>query len=283
MSSAESEQEKRVWKERADRLLGEKEGEVQPKIEELKRLASKEEGLTLPPGDEFYIKFLRGGLMEPVAALTIIKYYFSLRKQQSQYFKNCLSLDTLVTSTFSQQIHAMLEQRDIHGRRVYVFRPGRWDPSKISFDDLFCAGYCLCEMTAREEKTQIAGYSAICDASGFGWKQLRAISLEDGKNLAGFFNVSFPIWLHQTHVLSAPRVFHMLFAMLSPFLSASVRDTVVFHSGNIGDSLANYFRLEDLPRDLGGTAPPMDNTHNVTQLRGMENFFVELNKYGYKD
>ena len=28
-----------------------------------------------------------------------------------------------------------------------------------------------------------------------------------------------------------------------------------------------YGRLDDLPRDLGGTGPPMDNTHNVTQLR----------------
>ncbi len=35
--------------------------------------------------------------------------------------------------------------------------------------------------------------------------QVRAISMSDGKNLAAFFNISFPIWLRQSHVLNAPR------------------------------------------------------------------------------
>ena len=63
------------------------------------------------------------------------------------------------------------ECRDKLGRRVYVFRPGRWDPSKvshllhpeassppisqISFNDLFCAGYMLSELVVREERTQV--------------------------------------------------------------------------------------------------------------------------------
>ena len=35
--------------------------------------------------------------------------------------------------------------------------------------------------------------------------QMRNISLEDGKNLAQFFNVSFPVWLRKTHIINAPR------------------------------------------------------------------------------
>ena len=31
----------------------------------------------------------------------------------------------------------------------------RWDPDKISLQDLFCAGYMLCEMVVREEETQV--------------------------------------------------------------------------------------------------------------------------------
>ena len=132
----------------------------------------------------------------------------------------------------------------------------RWDPDKIALQDLFCAGYMLCEMVVREEETQvftwrtnpcavtkfvfhslnaqIAGIVSITDASGFGFKHLRAIGLEDGKNMvkfnvvlqnsfqtkniymklqllrifslkASFFNVSFPLYMRQTHVLHAPR------------------------------------------------------------------------------
>ena len=88
----------------------------------------------------------------------------------------------------------------------------RWDPDKIALQDLFCAGYMLCEMVVREEETQvftwrtnpcavtkfvfhslnaqIAGIVSITDASGFGFKHLRAIGLEDGKNMVKFNVVS---------------------------------------------------------------------------------------------
>ena len=105
---------------------------------------------------------------------------------------------------------------------------------------------------------------------------MRAIGLEDGKNLASFFNISFPLWLRQSHVLHAPRyetvrvgdhslkcfickkwsilhyiyqsnqnflsrIFNMLFSMLRPFLSDSVRDNVVFHSGDL-TTIRSYIR-----------------------------------------
>ena len=56
--------------------------------------------------------------------------------------------------------------RDGLGRRVYVFRPGRWDPERIPFTDVqytcdeiqcnravqvFCCGYLLSELVAREQ------------------------------------------------------------------------------------------------------------------------------------
>ena len=46
----------------------------------------------------------------------------------------------------------MLEHRDQNGRRVYVFRPGRWDPDIISVFDVFCGGYALSEMISMETK-----------------------------------------------------------------------------------------------------------------------------------
>ena len=94
---------------------------------------------------------------------------------------------------------------------------------QIPFLDLFCVGYMLCELVIREERTQIAGCVSITDATGFGLKQvrahglnndgipffhlfqMRAIGLEDGKIMASFFNISFPLWLRQSHVLHAPR------------------------------------------------------------------------------
>ena len=55
----------------------------------------------------------------------------------------------------SFQIHNVLEHRDQHGRRIYIFRPGRWDPDKISLQDMFCGGYAMSEMIAMETKYAI--------------------------------------------------------------------------------------------------------------------------------
>lgn len=271
-----------VWYERSKTLLGEESREkTQELVEQLRHLAEKEGNLQLPPDDGFYLKFLRGGKMSPPGALDILKKYFELRQANPNYFQSCLSLEDLFKTTFSAQIHAMLPHRDRHGRRIYVFRPGRWDPDKISFADLFCAGYILCEMVAREERTQIAGLISITDAKGFGWKQVRAISMSDGKNLAAFFNISFPIWLRQSHVLNAPRVFNMLFSMLGPFLSEAAKEEVVFHSGDLA-SMRDYFNPETLPSDLGGSLPPVDNAPNVAELRQMKEFFRTLHQLGFQ-
>jgi len=281
-ATTESDDLEPIWRERAKEVLGEDLEKRDELVEELKRLVKKEEGLKVPDSEKFFLMFLRSGLMSPTAGLGVMKNYFTLKKDQPTYFKSATDLELLARTVFKQNMHCMLPYRDQYGRRIYVFRPGRWDPDQIPFLDLFCVGYMLCELVIKEERTQIAGCVSITDATGFGFKQMRAIGLEDGKNLASFFNISFPLWLRQSHVLHAPRVFNMLFAMLRPFLSDSVRDNVVFHSGDLS-SIRNYISGDILPSDLGGTGKmgPMDNTHNVMGLRKMESFFEDIKQYGY--
>jgi len=277
------EEEKLIWIKRAESVLGEREPERTALLDQLRSLVSEEQGLVVPQDDAFFLKFLRAGMMSPTQALEVMKNYFKLLETSPDIFQNSANLEKLVKTTFSQQIHCMLPHRDKYGRRVYVFRPGRWDPNKIPFVDVFCVGYLLSEMVVREEETQIAGLTAIVDATGFGFKHLRAIGMEDGKKMASFFNISFPLWLRQSHVFNAPRVFHILFNMLYPFLSETVRDEVVFHSGDIA-SIREYFSEDMLPSDLGGTGSlgPMDNSHNVEELRTMEKYFKDLTHYGFK-
>ncbi|XP_023347327.1 alpha-tocopherol transfer protein [Eurytemora carolleeae] len=272
-----------VWRERALSLLKEEPDKVQGLILQLRELGEKENpNLKLPTENGFYLKFLRGGLMDPETSMEIIRNYYKLKMNNPQYFKSCSSIEELAKSTYPSQIQAMLPFRDGHGRRIYVFRPGKWNPDKIPFNDIFCASYMLCEMIAREERTQIAGITAIVDAQGFGFKQMRAIGLENGKNMASFFNIAFPVWLRQSHVLNAPRVFHMLFNMMHPFLNDTVKEEVVFHSGDITSTLKEYFRLDLLPKDLGGTGSIVDNSNNVEQLRSMKEYMSNLGNFGYE-
>ena len=60
---------------------------------------------------------------------------------------------------------------------------------KVSMQTMFACGYALLEMVSVEEKTQIAGVTCVCDASNFGFKHMRNISIEDMKYLALFGQV----------------------------------------------------------------------------------------------
>merc|ERR1711971_67335 len=271
-----------IWVKRAEILLGEKKETRADLLQELRRLVATETNLTVPQDDPFFLMYLRAGLMSPNQGFQVMKNYFNLRSSNPEYFLRSTQLEFLAREVYSKQIHVMLPNRDREGRRVYIFRPGRWDPDKIALQDLFCAGYMLCEMVVREKETQIAGIVSITDASGFGFKHLRAIGLEDGKNMASFFNVSFPLYMRQTHVLHAPRVFNMVFNMLKPFLTPEVRDGVVFHSGDL-TTLRDYVPVDILPSDVGGrkNAPSMDNSSNVEELRTLEGFFQERTEFGF--
>ena len=65
------------------------------------------------------------------------------------------------------------EERDQHGRRVFIIRLGHWDPANISTNLFFTAAFTLFELIALEEKTQIAGVTVVADIRGFGLKHLK--------------------------------------------------------------------------------------------------------------
>ena len=71
--------------------------------------------------------------------------------------------------------------------------------------------------------------------------QMRAIGYEDGRNLAAFFNICFPLWMRQSHVVNTPRLFSMLMSMVKPFLSENVANNVTLHSGDLA-TLRKHFR-----------------------------------------
>ena len=73
---------------------------------------------------------------------------------------------------------------------MYIWRPGQWNPDKINIYDCYCAGYMLCEAAAKEPMSQICGVTVICDATDFGFKQLRQFGIDDIKAFSSFMQVS---------------------------------------------------------------------------------------------
>ena len=150
------------------RSVNEDPDKTDQRIGELKESVLKEDGLKVPDDRSFYLRFLRAGLSSPRDGLDIIKNYFLLRKNYFKYFKVCenkartnkgvsdlftecnrlrqaqRSVQPANSMHAARQVRQEYERkcrhlyfRDELGRRIYVFRPGRWDPDKV---DLVTSG-----------------------------------------------------------------------------------------------------------------------------------------------
>ena len=82
---------------------------------------------------------------------------------------------------------------------------GYWNPDKVFLDDFYASAYVYLEMVSREVKTQIAGVTVINDVSGFGFKHLRQLGLENVRAIIAFMNGAFPIWFRKIHIVNQPR------------------------------------------------------------------------------
>ena len=56
--------------------------------------------------------------------------------------------------------------------------PGRWDPELVPVEEFYASAYVLLELVAREVRTQVAGVTVIADISGFSFKHIRNLGLE---------------------------------------------------------------------------------------------------------
>ena len=142
--------------------------------------------------DSFILKFLRAGNYNNDVATDILINYIRLMRDHPKYYINSLHPD-VIQKVYKEKIHTVLPHRDKFGRRVFIWRPGKWNPDTVTFTDCYCAMYMLCEMIALEPMTQITGCTVVCEGSNIGFKQLKSMCLEDISNCANFVQVNIII------------------------------------------------------------------------------------------
>ena len=148
--------------------------------------------MTSETSESFLLKFLRAGNNKFETATKILINYILLMRDHPKYYSSSLKPD-VIQKVYDEKIHTVLPVRDKFQRRVFIWRPGKWNPETISFTDCYCAMYMLCEMMALEPMTQIEGCTVVCEGSNIGFRQLRSMCLEDIKNSANFIQVIY-VW-----------------------------------------------------------------------------------------
>jgi len=271
-----------VWIKMAAQLLREKPSERSNKVASFRQaIASDHElcnrlglgGETIKEGSEgLLVRFLRAGLWEVDEAMVVLKSYCSLGDEYQQYIDR--AIPSKLERVWSHKLNTINERRDNHGRRVYIFRLGQWDPDTVPVEEYFASAYVLLELVTREVKTQIAGITVIADVSGFAFKHIRTMGIEQIKCVAAFLCGSFPLWFHKIHIIHHPRIFNILYNMIKPFLNDRVRHNILFHGSDL-PSLHQEVPPVLLPEDLGGSGD-LDNSSVVGVAKQLDSHYREL-------
>nr|ACO15206.1 Alpha-tocopherol transfer protein [Caligus clemensi] len=230
------------------------------------REKAREAGMYIKDSKNACAMFLRGGSLNLDKSLDLLQVYLQNKVNCAHYF---LKDDVeRLSYVLGMNTHSITSRRDVEGRRVFIFRPGKWETDKVDLSDLYCLSAMLCELIATEPKSQIAGTLVVYDGEGFGYPQLRSVGVKDAKDTADFMNV-FPVWFRGIHIVRHPFVFKLAYNLVYPFLSENAKEVIHFH-GNDMKSLHRYVDPRILPSEYEGfaeTFSPQELTDTLSDLQ----------------
>jgi len=230
--------------EKNNELLEQFKKEISSNVE-LKELSKSE----LAEDDSFLIRYLRGSNWRVDTAVRLIS---SSHAQVQDYFPYMSAGTPLeLDHVWNKNLVSIPEERDQHGRRVFIFRLGAWNPQDITTHEFFTAAFTLFELVAQEERTQVAGITVVADIAGFGLRHLKSLGLSELQCLCNFLTGAFPLWFRKVHIVNNPRLFNMFLTLCKPLVNERLRENIVMHNCDL-ESLHSEVPLELLPSFLGG-------------------------------
>merc|ERR1712227_557364 len=227
-----------------ERLLSEFELLIQ-NCQEIEEISENE----LVNDKDFLIRYLRGSNWDVNVALKLITSSFTQVKDYFPFMS--AGVPSKLDDVWKQNLMAIPEERDEYGRRIFIFRLGQWDPNCTTSQQLFTAAFTLFELIEMEEKTQIAGVTVVADISGFGFKHLKHLGIDELTCLCNFLTGAFPIWIRRIHIVNNPRIFSVFLTLIKPFINERVRDITIMHSYDL-ESLHKEVPPSLLPKYLEG-------------------------------
>ncbi|KAK5646338.1 hypothetical protein RI129_004802 [Pyrocoelia pectoralis] len=242
-------------------------------------LVANDKNLVLPDDDDFFIRFLRAKKFDSQKAFHMLQRYYIIKLKFPELFK--CPLPSELSRILNYQAQNMLINRDQFGRRVYIIRVEKFDSSQVTLDDIFRTNILAMEEVVREPETQIAGIVVILDMAGLSLHHARFFTPHYAKRTVEVVQETFPLRFKGFHIVNEPFYFDAVMAVVKPFLKDKVRKRIHLHGGNLS-SLHAFIRPDILPFEYGGTAGIFDNRPWHLQLLSDENYFKNLETYGYK-
>ncbi|XP_063239801.1 clavesin-1 [Bacillus rossius redtenbacheri] len=223
----------------------------------LRELLAGRKDLVYPDTDEFLIRFLRPTKYYPESALGLMVRAAEFKNKNASVVQGLKPEDEQSTLTDNDVVNVVVD-RDQDGRRILIMNLGKkWDPSKVTTNQIFRCLYLTHIGACLEPETQVKGAVVIMDFSGLGMRQVTSFTPSFSKLLLSFIQEAMPLRLKQVHIVNEPYIFNMVFQIFKPLIKDKLKARMFFH-GNKMASLHKHMDPAFLPADFGGSKPAID-------------------------
>ncbi|CAH1117991.1 unnamed protein product [Phaedon cochleariae] len=268
--------------QRAEKELQETPENVQFAISKFKEILQAEENLYVPLEDEsFLIKFLRPCRFQPETAARILRRFYRFKIKHPKYGKNITP--NSVRHVFDTEVFKFLPTRTSSGARIMIVNCGeKWNPKKVSLEDMFKAVMVAIEIAMLEPRTQLGGVHVILDLVGLSLVHVYQFSPSTAKLILDWVQDCTAVRLKGIHVINQPILFNMVYSIFKPFLGDKLKKMLFFHGVNSKSLLENISK-ESLPEIYGGTADIPDYPGKIfaDMLFYYQSDFEVYSTYGY--
>ncbi|KAL1430460.1 hypothetical protein MTO96_014905 [Rhipicephalus appendiculatus] len=204
-----------------------------------------EQDLHVPADDEVLLKFLRARKFNTDRTFKVVKNYFKVRRDNPQMLDD-LSPSRIPFDSACRK-HGLVtvsRKTDPHGRGAVILRFGAWNTDVCSLNDYFRVCVVHAMHLVLQEEFQVKGVVIVLDLKGL-----------------GVYHVA-----HYT-----PYNIRTFFSLVQ----------IQFMRNNI-DKLHSLVPGDVIPEEHGGTNEKYDYDAIEKDLLQEEEFFINLNSYGYR-
>ncbi|KAK8775046.1 hypothetical protein V5799_010420 [Amblyomma americanum] len=238
---------------------------------------SEEEGLNCRKDAQFLLRFLRVRKYNVEAALRTVKNYYKIRNTSGPIFRDFLPSKV---SPATRKLMMVMQEKDVHGRRIFLFKPGSWNLDESSYVDVHRAIMLCIEHLAKDPTTQTLGMVILFDYGGFTPDKVLAINVGLIRRGFEYLQDCMPMRLKAMHHVRQSVGFDMFFTLVRPFLKTKLAERFRLF-GEKYEDLHKEIPAKVLPEEYGGHAPAFDFEGFWSDLEAYDDEYRENNSYGY--
>ncbi|XP_006821053.1 alpha-tocopherol transfer protein-like [Saccoglossus kowalevskii] len=264
-------------KKKAKKELNEDPSKQQKCLNELRALFNTRPDIKFRTDDAFLIRFLRAKKYETNRAFKTLVHYYEVRRQHKDIFINFVP--SAIMHVLETKMHFISDKWDVDGRRVIVFQIDKWDVKQMEATEIIRSVLMLLEMLLEEEESQVNGVVVVADASGLTMSHVTKMG-PSHRVMMDVIQNALPLRFKAMHFVNEPKIIDAALALVRPFMSDKLKKRLQFHGEEFA-SLHKQIPSSILPAEYGGAVAEFDNKDWREILLGMEDKFIENNKYGF--